>query len=223
MTFEIDMVFKILIALVCGGVIGYEREYKNRPAGLRTHMLVCIGAALVMITSGLIYQNHSMGTNDPARMGAQVISGIGFLGAGTIIRDRFSVKGLTTAATLWAVACIGLTIGSGYYLISVIATIVIFFSLIVFRKLERYLKVRAKSGIVKITVRHSENIEKEVRKELNDMGYSVSKMKFAKSNDLSTVTLTYKVSCPANNNGLWEKLSLKLYENNDVLRADIEI
>ncbi len=222
MTFEIDVLFRILMALVCGGIIGYEREHKNRPAGLRTHMLVCIGAALVMIISQFIYENHMPGANDPARLGAQVISGIGFLGAGTIIRERFSVKGLTTAATLWAVACIGLAIGSGYYLIAVITTIVIFLSLIIFRKLEHLLKVKSNAGKVKITAKYSQSIERDMREELSEMGYSVSKMKFSKSNDMSTVMLIYDVSCPDNKNS-WERLSRKLYDNENVLKADVEL
>lgn len=221
MTFEIDVVLRILMALLCGGIIGYEREYKNRPAGLRTHMMVCIGSALVMIISQYIYENYMPGANDPARLGAQVISGIGFLGAGTIIRERFSVKGLTTAATLWVVACIGLAIGSGYYIIAGIATLVIFLSLIIFRKLEHILKIKEKNAKVRITVSYSKEIEKAIRGELVDMGYKVKNMKFAKSRDLSSVMLTYDISSPDNNEN-WESLSESLYNNPLVLKADID-
>lgn len=209
------------MALLCGGIIGYEREYKNRPAGLRTHMLVCIGAALVMIISQFIYEKYTPGTNDPARLGAQVISGIGFLGAGTIIRERFSVKGLTTAATLWVVACIGLAIGSGYYIIAGIATLVIFLSLIIFRKLENFLKIKENKAKLRITVQYSKEIEKTVRNELVGKGYKVKNMKFAKSRDLSTVMLSYDISSP-NNSENWESLSESLYNNPLVLRADID-
>jgi putative Mg2+ transporter-C (MgtC) family protein len=221
MTFEIDVVWRILMALLCGGIIGYEREYKNRPAGLRTHMLVCIGAALVMIISQFIYEKYTPGTNDPARLGAQVISGIGFLGAGTIIRERFSVKGLTTAATLWVVACIGLAIGSGYYIIAGIATLVIFLSLIIFRKLENFLKIKENKAKLRITVQYSKEIEKTVRNELIGKGYKVKNMKFAKSRDLSTVMLSYDIASP-NNSGNWESLCESLYNNPLVLRADID-
>jgi len=107
-------VVKLVFALLCGGVLGIERGRKKRPAGFRTYMLVCLGAALVMMTNEFICKRY--GTGDPARMGAQVISGIGFLGAGTIIVTGHNrVKGLTTAAGLWAAACIGLAIGIGYY------------------------------------------------------------------------------------------------------------
>lgn len=108
-------IVRILLAAICGAVIGTERGRKHRPAGLRTHMLVCVAAALVMVTNEQLIQVYGSGA--PTRMGAQVISGIGFLGAGTIITDRQSrIRGLTTAAGLWASACVGLAIGSGYYL-----------------------------------------------------------------------------------------------------------
>ena len=110
------VVIKLLLSAALGALIGFEREHSNRPAGLRTNTLVCIGAALVQITSIDIFNRYSGQANlDPARLGAQVISGIGFLGAGTIIREGANIKGLTTAAGLWVVACIGIAIGSGSY------------------------------------------------------------------------------------------------------------
>ncbi len=121
----VSTLIRLLLALVCGGILGIERGRKKRPAGFRTYMLVCLGAALVMMTNEYIYKIY--GTVDPSRMGAQVISGIGFLGAGTIIVTRYNrVKGLTTAAGLWAAACIGLAIGIGYYSGAVIGCIMIF-------------------------------------------------------------------------------------------------
>ena len=105
---------RILTAIVLGGAIGLERGMKNRPAGLRTYMLVCIGACMVMITNQ--YAVQVFGVGDPVRMAAQVVSGIGFLGAGTIIvTSRNQIKGLTTAAGLWASACVGLAVGIGFY------------------------------------------------------------------------------------------------------------
>ncbi len=108
------VILRILIAAVLGGFMGLERGLKNRAAGLRTYMLVCVGACLIMLTNQFIYQVYGQG--DPVRMGAQVISGIGFLGAGTIIVTRRSqVKGLTTAAGLWTAAGVGLALGIGFY------------------------------------------------------------------------------------------------------------
>lgn len=126
----VDSLLKLSLASLFGGFIGYEREQSHRPAGFRTHILVAVGSALVMLTSTYIFEIFKGQTNmDPARLGAQVISGIGFLGAGTILREGFSIKGLTTAASLWAVSCIGLAVGVGYYEGALIATLVIYVTL----------------------------------------------------------------------------------------------
>lgn len=116
---------RILAALILGGVIGLEREMKNRPAGLRTYMLVCVGSCLIMMTNQFLYQTTA--TGDPARMSAQVISGIGFLGAGTIVVTRHNqIKGLTTAAGLWACAAVGLSIGIGFYEAALVSGVAIY-------------------------------------------------------------------------------------------------
>ena len=110
------VILRIGMAAILGGFMGLERGLKNRAAGLRTYMLVCIGACLIMLTNQFIFQTLDMKLGDPVRMGAQVISGIGFLGAGTIIVTRRNqVKGLTTAAGLWTAAGVGLALGIGFY------------------------------------------------------------------------------------------------------------
>ena len=137
MTLYLEILVRLLLAGILGGIVGYEREHTHRPAGFRTHILVCVGAALVMITSEFIFEKYKFASNvDPARLGAQVISGIGFLGAGTIIRDGFNVKGLTTAASLWAVSCVGIATGIGFYAGAIMATVLIFITLIVLKKME---------------------------------------------------------------------------------------
>ncbi len=147
---------RLLLACLLGGIIGYEREQTHRPAGFRTHILVCIGSALVMVTSEFIFKQYSGHTNaDPARLGAQVISGIGFLGAGTIIREGFNVKGLTTAASLWAVSCVGIAVGIGFYEGAIAATILIYLTLITLKKIEDH--IAKKSNYRYIYVK-SENI-----------------------------------------------------------------
>lgn len=110
----ISIAIRIIAAFLLGGIIGMERGMKNRPAGLRTYMLVCVGSCLIMLTNQYIYQVFD--TGDPVRMGAQVVSGIGFLGAGTIVvTKRNQIRGLTTAAGLWAAAAVGLATGIGFY------------------------------------------------------------------------------------------------------------
>jgi len=116
---------RITVAVILGGIIGLERGLKNRPAGLRTYMLVCVGSCLIMLTNQYIFQVFKAG--DPVRMGAQVVSGIGFLGAGTIVVTRRNqIKGLTTAAGLWAAAAVGLAVGIGLYEAAIMGGVVIF-------------------------------------------------------------------------------------------------
>ena len=131
-----EILLKLLLAMVFGGIIGLEREIGNRPAGFRTHTLVCMGSAVVMMTSEFLITNYTSNPPDPARLGAQVISGIGFLGAGTILKDGSRVRGLTTAASLWVVACIGLAIGVGFYWGALAATLFSYITLLVLKKFE---------------------------------------------------------------------------------------
>lgn len=131
---------RVILSMICGGMIGAERSRAHQVAGMRTYMLVCLGATVVMLTGQ--YMQMFFGTGDPARLGAQVISGIGFLGAGGIISSREKIKGLTTAAGLWASACIGLSIGIGFYSAAIIFTIAVFLTLSKFRKVERYINTK---------------------------------------------------------------------------------
>ncbi len=134
----LEAFIKMALALVCGGIIGMERGRKKRPAGFRTYMLVCLGSTLVMMTNEYLFDNYM--TGDVARLGAQVVNGIGFLGAGTIITTGHNrVKGLTTAAGLWASACIGLAIGSGYYEGAIIGTVMIVIVMVVLHSFDRRL------------------------------------------------------------------------------------
>lgn len=135
---------RLVLAVFCGGVIGLERETKRRAAGFRTHTLICIGAALTTLTSQ--YLVRSGFNTDPARLGAQVIAGMGFIGAGTIIvTSRRQVKGLTTAAGLWTSAIIGLAIGIGYYEAALVAVAFVILSEVLLAKLEYYIVSTARS------------------------------------------------------------------------------
>ena len=129
------VIVRIVVAFLLGGMLGMERGLKQRPAGLRTYMLVCVGACMIMLTNEYIVQVY--GSGDPARMAAQVVSGIGFLGAGTIIVTRHSqIKGLTTAAGLWAAAAVGLATGIGFYEAAIVGAVVIFMTLSVLSNLD---------------------------------------------------------------------------------------
>ena len=116
-TLRLDLLLKLALAVLFGGAIGLERQISGKPAGLRTNILICLGSALLMDLSlqvGIIDGGVRIG--DPARIGAQIVSGIGFIGAGTIMQARGAVIGLTTAATIWVVAAIGMTVGAGHYI-----------------------------------------------------------------------------------------------------------
>ena len=136
-----DILLRFLCAMTVGLVIGTEREYTGRPAGMRTHTLVSLGSCAVMIVSQLIFLQYAPygALPDPARLGAQVISGVGFLGAGTILREGTSIKGLTTAASVWTVACLGLAAGAGYYSISLCGMVLILVTLTVFERIQNKL------------------------------------------------------------------------------------
>lgn len=139
----ISVIVRCLMAVLLSGIIGLERGLKNRAAGFRTYMLVCLGSCVVMLTNQYIYQ--VFGAGDPVRMGAQVVSGIGFLGAGTIIvTSRSQIKGLTTAAGLWASACIGLAIGIGFYELAIIGSICILLVLTVLHSYENFMRRNTK-------------------------------------------------------------------------------
>ena len=132
----VSVTVRMFLAVLCGGIIGIEREYKRRPAGFRTHILICLGATMTTLTSQFLYLNMHYYT-DMARLGAQVVAGMGFIGAGTIIVTRRQrVKGLTTAAGLWTAAIVGLALGGGFYEGGIAATVLILLAELLFSKLE---------------------------------------------------------------------------------------
>jgi putative Mg2+ transporter-C (MgtC) family protein len=189
--FYISMILRLIVASLLGGIIGFEREHVHRPAGFRTHILVCVGSALVMITSEYIYYQYSSHVNvDPARLGAQVISGIGFLGAGTIIKEGVNVKGLTTAASLWAVSCVGIAVGIGFYSGAFIATTLIFLTLVVIKKTQGkmgsqkdtrlYIHTHIKKGEVR-----------EISRLIEETGVKVKKTDFMSSERDGEMVLRY--------------------------------
>lgn len=151
----LSIIVRIFSAFLMGGIIGMERGLKNRPAGLRTYMLVTVGACLIMLTNQYIYQ--VFGTGDPVRMGAQVVSGIGFLGAGTIVVTQHNqIKGLTTAAGLWAAAAVGLALGIGFYEVAVVGGGCIFMILTILHWWDN--KMHNNSKVVEVYVELSETI-----------------------------------------------------------------
>lgn len=159
-----ESIIRLILSFILGGIIGLEREKNKRPAGFRTHIIVAMSSCLAMLISYHLFNDVVGTTNmDPGRMGSYVISGIGFLGAGTIIREGASVKGLTTAASLWASAMLGLAVGSGLYEISLIVTALILLALLTMNKIEhRYVSKYQELGDYKV-----ENSDDEFYKSFN--------------------------------------------------------
>ena len=176
----LSVVLRPLVAILLGGVIGLERGLKNRAAGFRTYMLVCLGACIVMLTNQYIYQ--LLGTGDPVRMGAQVISGIGFLGAGTIIvTSRSQIKGLTTAAGLWCSACVGLAVGIGFYELTAICGIFILLVLTLFHRWEDFMRRNTKILTVYVELVPGRSL-RDFLTHTHENGIVISNMQFEAGN-----------------------------------------
>lgn len=182
----LSVVVRVLVSVILGGIIGLERGLKNRAAGFRTYMLVCMGACIVMVTNQYIFQVY--GSGDPVRMGAQVVSGIGFLGAGTIIvTTRSQIKGLTTAAGLWASACIGLAVGVGFYEVAIIGGLCVFLVLTVLHSWELYMRRNVKQCTVFIELKPDHTM-RQLLQEAQDVGVSFSGVQLEK-NESGAVSL----------------------------------
>lgn len=173
---QLAVVMRIMVSLLVGGLIGLERGMKNRPAGLRTYMLVCVGSCLIMLTNQYAFQ--CTGTGDPVRLGAQVVSGIGFLGAGTIVVTKHNqIKGLTTAAGLWASAGVGLAIGIGFYEAGVTATVGIYTILVVLQRWE--LRLHKKIRLLEVYIELSNVVPlNEFSQNLRALGLSIEGIQF---------------------------------------------
>ena len=201
-----DIIIRLFLSTILGGLIGIERESLRRAAGLRTHILVCAGSTLVMLLSIFVFHTYRTYTNlDPARLGAQVISGIGFLGAGTILRDGNTIKGLTTAASLWAVACIGLALGVGFYIGAIATTLIVLVVLKIFSKFEVLVPDRRNTLSLKLII---DNIPGQIGKVAEILG----------AENLSIIHITLEMEDTESCRGA---LFLKLRINSQVSRGNI--
>ena len=175
----LEISLRLGCAMLVGLIIGIEREYTHRPAGMRTHILVALGACVVSIAGEMLFTQYNVtgATPDPARLSAQVITGVGFLGAGTIMKEGPTVKGLTTAASLWAVACLGLASGFGYYSLALLGMAFIMITLTVFEVLQRGLIRTGSSSMgysletkdITLSLKHIYTIAQEQNVTLSDV------------------------------------------------------
>lgn len=182
-----EIIIRLVFSFIVGFIIGFEREWHGHHAGLKTHILVCVAAALTMIVS-----KYGFSEGDPARLAAQVIPGVGFIGAGTIMQDRKSggIKGLTTAATLWITAMIGLAVGNGFYLGVLVSLVLVTIALVFIRKLE--ISLGFKDNIIIINVRKNFNTT-DLFNILFDMNIENYEFKVSPHNDSLVISLSFKV------------------------------
>ncbi|GAA0380673.1 MgtC/SapB family protein [Bacillus horti] len=198
-----EITIRLLLATFLGGLVGIEREQNNHPAGFRTHILVCVGSTLIMLISmygfeEFIYNNPQINTiQDPARLAAQVVSGIGFLGAGTILVHGGTIRGLTTAASLWVVAGIGLALGTGFYYGAALATVLVLVSLVVLNKIEEAFIRKGKSQLIQITVKDSPGKLGEIATKIGDRKISIRRLSIEEGKEQEGyVKLTVDVRLP---------------------------
>ncbi|OAT85863.1 MgtC/SapB family protein [Desulfotomaculum copahuensis] len=195
---EREVIIRLALALVLGGLIGLERErlyvaIRTYSAGFRTHILVCVGAALAMIVSeGLHFQYKG----DAARVAAQVISGIGFLGAGAILREGILVRGLTTAASLWVVACVGLAAGGGFYLAATLGTLLVLFALIILGALEDVVRNWRRQDTLSIVVGNQPGDVQMIGTVLKEFGIQVKRIDIQKIPESDRQLLEVAVTFP---------------------------
>ena len=197
----VGAIAKLVLSLVLGATIGIERRHKGQIAGLRTFALISMGATLAMLISIYIPQEYlGLKNGDPGRIAAQVVSGVGFLGAGAIIQMKGSVRGLTTAAGIWMTACIGLAVGAGMYLISIIATLLIIFILVNIERIEQRHNFLWESKIIRVKMRGILNDIQPLRDTIisNDIHISDEFMKFDYEDNFTIVNFMVRSNAQVN-------------------------
>lgn len=192
-TTEMTLLLRLIAAILCGGLIGWERSSTNHDAGLRTHIIVCLGAASIMVVSECLTIRYNI-PNEIMRMGAQVISGVGFLGAGSIIVDGNRIRGITTAAGIWTTACIGIVVGAGLYLTAFVIVAMMLFTMLVLRKFAHRIHNTEKNYTIKFEVRDRESFGNVLHK-LRNMNVDVKKIRTADSDD-KTLAVVALIAVP---------------------------
>ena len=190
---HLEIALKLLLAVALGGLVGLERESSQKPAGFRTHILICLGSAMMMIFSGLVLEGRVAEGGDLLRVAAGVITGIGFMGAGTIIISRGMIIGLTTAATLWAVAGLGLVIGGGYYITAFIFTACILLALIGFGYFEEQ---HLKKNMYRYTLKaeSSSHLLSDIKKAAMHEGIKFQDIRLKREKNRSTIFINFPAS-----------------------------
>ncbi|MCX5668429.1 MAG: MgtC/SapB family protein [Candidatus Omnitrophica bacterium] len=193
------IVFRLVLSAILSGIVGFEREFHGRAAGFRTHILLCVGSTLIMLTSIHIFDVYSSRVPiDPARLAAGVVTGIGFMGAGTIMRYKASVRGLTTATSLWVVSGVGLAVGSGLYFGAIVTTLIAVIALMFFSKLE-HVMIR-KNWYKTIVIETKDGLEqlKKIREALSEYGSEINDLEADRSKDGTHMILKFGLKLTTN-------------------------
>ena len=206
-----EIIFRLLLGALVGGIIGFEREVHGRAAGFRTQLIVCVAAVLIMIVSENYYfYLHNLDSSlriDPARISAGALIGIGFLGAGVIIKSGFAIRGLTTAASIWIVSAIGLSIGGGLYLEGIVTTAITIIALLALRIIEKKIRILRFKNII-ISVPATENAEETVRSIIVNTGFKIHSVDYER--DQSEGKITYYFTTSTRERGVVRQLFAKL-------------
>ncbi len=188
--FSFEILFRLVASVILGGMIGFERGI-NHDAGLRTHIIVCLGAASIMILSESLVAVYNI-NSEIMRMGAQVVSGVGFLGAGSIIVDGNRVRGITTAAGLWTTACVGLVVGAGYYLIAFAVVVLMLAATLGLRSLKKKLRSKGTTYTVKLETSNSTQIQKVFEKLVSESA-QIKSLRIEDEGEVSIMYLEIKL------------------------------
>jgi len=212
----LDIILRLLLAISLGGIIGLEREASHKPAGLRTHILICISAAMMMILAELLLAGNPGPTGDLLRVAAAVIMGMGFIGAGTIIQSQGTVHGLTTASTLWTVSALGLVVGAGRYLIAVIFSALVLGTLVIFRRIE---ETHLKKDLYhyQVRIKDSPDILINLRKLVFHLGLKLAELNLKKERNVFHVSVVFSSSEEKE-----RQFNQSLYDLGEILEIKIE-
>lgn len=181
---------RIGAALAIGMIVGLEREFQGKPAGIRTNILMCVGSCLIMIISLKVAGENG----DPGRIAAQVVTGVGFLCAGTIMRSRFSISGLTTAATIWVLSALGLAAGAGYYILATVGTVAIVIVLIFIRYLESYIIARRTTSKIHVEMKKTSEAPTEVNELIQKKNIPREELKYQSEGQILITIFEYTAS-----------------------------
>ena len=207
-----EMIIRLLLGALIGGIIGFERELHGRAAGFRTQLLVCVAAVLIMVISENYYFHlHNLDSTlriDPARLSAGALMGIGFLGAGVIIKSGYRVRGLTTAASIWIVSAIGLAIGGGLYLEGILTFTITIIVLVVLRIVERKIEIVRFKTIIVSTPINVDNAEETIKSTLSSCGFIILSVDYEKNRSHGENTYSFTVS--TKNNAAIKQIFIKL-------------